>query len=205
MILRNGHRHERKTSETCTQGPTLSFGIDDVRNHPRLACTNSTPNHITLQLRVTTNPTSGAVLSGQGARSGLRLDLRRGYVNILELLFVLPFLLLLLLAMVEFSIMLTMQTRLSAAAHEGVREAATGGSPRQVRRVVRRVLGTNHTRHARVRISPEYNDQAPLIPGEPVEVRVVVKAKSVVPDLLSVVGFSLRGKQFIGQAVMRVE
>ncbi len=146
-----------------------------------------------------------SVLSQKGTRRRPGIGGRPGYVNIVELLFVLPLLLVLLLAMAEFSMILTTQTRLAAAARDGAREAATGGSPRQVRQAVQRVLGEEQMRHARVLIRPEYDEEAPLLPGEAVEVRVELDAKGALPDLLSFAGFSLRGKRFIGQAIMRVE
>jgi hypothetical protein len=45
----------------------------------------------------------------------------------------------------------------------------------------------------------------PIPSGEPVMVRVQIAANQAVPDLLSFIGFSIRGRTLVGQTIMRKE
>jgi Flp pilus assembly protein TadG len=128
---------------------------------------------------------------------------RRGGVA-LELLFVLPILLAVLLGAVEFSLWLTAQQQVNLAAREGARAAATGGTLDDVNAAVKLALGA---RFDKATVQAQLTDAGgnPLPPGQPVTVAVALPATAVVPDLLAFVGLSVRNVSLVGQTVMRKE
>ncbi|MGL4552120.1 MAG: TadE/TadG family type IV pilus assembly protein [Gemmataceae bacterium] len=129
---------------------------------------------------------------------------RRGHVAI-ELLFVLPILLTILLGTVELSLWLSAQQMVGLAAREATRVAATGGGQADVEAAVRATLGEG--RFARSTVTATLNDVNgdPVEPGEPVSVVVRLPVEAVVPDLLAFAGLSIRNLLLVGQTVMRKE
>ena len=126
---------------------------------------------------------------------------RRGALA-MELLFALPIMLAVLLAMVEFSILLSARQQVTSAAREAARVAALGGSPTEIRTIVDRFLGPQVAQ-----IEATLNDVNgnPLPSGEPIQVVVSVPMFRMVPELLGFIGFSLRGQELTARAVMRKE
>jgi Flp pilus assembly protein TadG len=129
---------------------------------------------------------------------------RRGHVAV-ELLFVLPLLLAVLLGTVEFSLWLTAQQQVNLACREGARVAAIGGGIDDVNATVRVVLGPGRFDRATVIATLTDEDGDPVLPGRPVSVVVRLPAVAVVPDLLAFVGLSIRNQILVGQTVMRKE
>lgn len=129
---------------------------------------------------------------------------RRGLVAV-ELLFVLPLLLAVLLGTVEFSLWLTAQQQVNLASREGARVAATGGNRDDVDAVVRVALGPGRFDRATITATLTDEDGDPVLPGRPVAVVVQLPAAAVVPDLLAFVGLSIRNQILVGQTVMRKE
>jgi Flp pilus assembly protein TadG len=129
---------------------------------------------------------------------------RRGGIA-LETLFVLPVLVIVALAVVELSLLISARQQLLTASRDGARCAATGGSPREIEHAVRSRLG--HGALAQAKIKAILTDEAgrPLNTGEPVVVQVEVPATAASPDLLRVIGFSLQKQTVAAYTVMRKE
>ncbi|MFO0879667.1 MAG: TadE/TadG family type IV pilus assembly protein [Gemmataceae bacterium] len=129
---------------------------------------------------------------------------RRGGIAI-ELLFVLPVLLAVLLASVEFSLWLTAQQQVALAGREGARVASTGGTEEEIQNAVRLVLG--EPRYDRSTVTVTITDELgnPLTSGDPVAVVVQLPVRYVVPDLLAFIGLSIRNQVLVNQTVMRKE
>jgi hypothetical protein len=123
----------------------------------------------------------------------------------LELLLVLPVLVLIVLAIVQLSLTLSAENRLTGASREGARVAALGGHPDEIVRAVRRHLGPGVFQQARVTAVLRDARGRPLRSGQPVEVGVEIPAGMAVPDLLSFVGYSIRDKTLSAHTVMRKE
>ncbi len=130
---------------------------------------------------------------------------RRPAMLAIELLFVLPVLLTVVLATVEFSLWLSAQQQVALASREGARVAAQGGSADDVLQTVQLVLGLNWSSAAQVQASLNDSDGNPLPAGAPVSVLVTIPAGTVVPDLLVLAGFSIGNEFIASQTVMRKE
>jgi Flp pilus assembly protein TadG len=122
-----------------------------------------------------------------------------------ELLFALPVLLGVLLAVVEFSLVLTAQQQLLAASREGARVASQGGAQTDVVQAAQLVLGSGTLSSASVDAVLTDAMGQPLASGQPVSVLVSIPATKAVPDLLAFIGFSIAGDTLAGQSVMRKE
>jgi hypothetical protein len=130
---------------------------------------------------------------------------RLGALLSAELLLVLPLLLALILAGVQFAVTLSVEQKLAAATRDGARVAATGGNRTAVVEAVERVLGPTIAKHAEVCTVMTDSSRKPLPSGEPVQVVVKVPAAKVVPDLLRIVGYSIRNETLVSSTVMRKE
>jgi Flp pilus assembly protein TadG len=128
---------------------------------------------------------------------------RRGSLT-LELLLVLPILLLVLLAIIEFSIWAVAQQQLLTASREGARVAALGGSRDDVEQAVRVFLGGKFDNATIDAVLTDDQGQ-PVAAGQPVQVVVSLPATDAVPDLLPLAGFSIRGQSISAGTVMRKE
>lgn len=129
---------------------------------------------------------------------------RRGSMSI-ELLFVLPVALIVLMATIEFSMFLTARQQLTAASREGARVLALGGTPEEAEDAARLFLGSGRLAGATVTVFDTDDNGDPVPAGEPVTVRVSIPTAQAVPDLLAFIGFSLNGDVLVAQTVMRKE
>lgn len=133
---------------------------------------------------------------------------RRGILA-LELLLILPILLLLVLAMIQFSLTLHARQQLVAASREGCRIAALGGDLGEVERTVRRTLGNGRLADADIEITDEAGrtiEAGQAVPsGEAVAVWLRLPTIHAVPDLLRFIGYSIKEDEIIARTLMRRE
>jgi Flp pilus assembly protein TadG len=122
-----------------------------------------------------------------------------------ELLFVLPLLLLLIMAAVEVGMLLSVQQQLQLASREGARVAALGGDEADVASAVRLVLGRGALTGATIFAELTDNNGNPLPSGAPVVVVVSIATQAVVPNLVGWSGAALAGQTISAQTVMRKE
>lgn len=94
-------------------------------------------------------PIIGTVASGTGLAARLR---RHGSMSV-ELLLLLPILLMVLVAFVQFSLSIAATERLSHASQVGARMAAQGGSKIEVENAIRRALGQYPERDVEIEIT----------------------------------------------------
>ena len=126
-----------------------------------------------------------------------RQNNRRGAILSMELILVLPIFLLLLFAIVEFSLLTQAQSRISDAAHVGARKICLANVPASdVRADIEKSLGPKLARGIQV----EVNDLRRT--GESVHVRVLVPMQNAAPDLLWMTGFSVRHRVLAADALM---
>jgi hypothetical protein len=130
---------------------------------------------------------------------------RRGGSLAIELLLTLPLLLALVAALVEFSLVLAARQQLAAASREGARVAAVGADQTTVTQAVQRVLGRGSLSQAQITTVLTDASGAPLPSGAPVQVIVRIPAGKVAPDLLGLIGFSLRQQILAASTIMRKE
>ena len=126
---------------------------------------------------------------------------RRGAVLSIELLFVLPIALTVLLAIIEFSMLWSARQLVEAAAAVGCREATyPGASMPTVRRAIERSLvRRNLIESYRVEV------QGGARSGDEVQLVVRVPMATAAPDLLAMFGYRLQDQEIVAQAVMRRE
>ncbi len=159
---------------------------------------------------------------------------RRG-VQSIQLLFVIPLLLALLYAIIEFGLLLQIENTITTAAQEGVRVAARGGTTTDVLTAINNTLALHQmlidasTTDADVRIetsgmsdvtingSLPASGSGPPLALSPTETRVTIEvllrpsgASSVwqsqtLPDLLVTWGFTLVGRSFTASSMAPVE
>jgi Flp pilus assembly protein TadG len=122
-----------------------------------------------------------------------------------ELLFILPVLLALILGMVEFSLILAARQQLTAASREGARVAAVGGNTQEVSAAVQTFLGNGALSGAQVSSVLTDKNNNPLPSGANVTVTVTLPTAQVVPDMLAPFGFTLGQDVMVAQTVMRKE
>jgi Flp pilus assembly protein TadG len=136
------------------------------------------------------------------ARNGRRK--RRGSLT-LELLFVLPILLAVLLGTIEFSMMAVARQQLLAASREAARVASQGGNFADIQATVQTVLPGRA--FANATIVAQITDDAgnPIPSGQPVAVCVGVRTGDAVPDLLRFFGLSLSEQRLTACSVSRKE
>lgn len=133
---------------------------------------------------------------------------RRGILAV-ELLLFLPILLILVLAMVQFSMTLHARQQLVAASREGCRIAALGGSLSEVEQTVRRTLGNGKLADADIELTDEKGTPilagTPVFTGDSVSVWLRLPTHHVVPDLLRFMGYSIKNDELVARTVMRRE
>ena len=123
-----------------------------------------------------------------------------------EMLLVLPIMLALLAGMFEFGLLLHCREQMLAASRAGARVAAQGGNETEVKKTVKRILGTGRLGDAEVGI-----ERVPEDPEQPTEGRdrvvvcVHVETTHVVPDLLAWIGISFRGEELVAATIMNQE
>lgn len=134
-----------------------------------------------------------------------RIHSRPAFVNTLELIFYLPIVILLFVAIVQFSLVLAAEARLSGASREGVRVAASGGNSEQISQAV--FAGLKPSERKLVSIETNAVDSgghpASLNSGIAVVVRVSMPTTSILAKPLHMV-FD-KNRVLIGQTVMRKE
>ena len=123
----------------------------------------------------------------------------------LELLFVLPILLAVLLGTIEFSMFGLARQQVVAASREGARVAALGGSDQDVLQAAQRFLGNGQLANATIQVGITDITGNPIPSGQPVQVTVSVPANLAAPDLLAFIGFSIKNETIAAQTVMRKE
>lgn len=125
---------------------------------------------------------------------------RVGAILSMELVMVLPVFLLVLFAVVEFSMLSTARTKLTDAARHGVRMLCVSDrSHDDVRTEVKALLGRHLARHAEIIIDDSQ------VPGDTVNVYVRIPMSSASPDLLWMTGFSVRDRYLGAEAPMARE
>lgn len=126
---------------------------------------------------------------------------RRGAILSLELIVVLPILIGLLFAIIEFSMLWSASHLVKAASAAGCRVATLPGSNSvAIGEAVAAVLGKPAlAAHCQVEV------QGGWTCGEEVSVVVRVPMAAAAPDLLGFFGFSLRDRMLVAQTVMRKE
>ena len=141
---------------------------------------------------------------------------RRGVILSLELVMVLPILLLVILAIVEFSLLLISTQGVNSAAHMGVRTAALPSSSYQTveERVRRAAQCFNWSGKQNLVIFVDgTRDDGSVIPGPleraptgaEVSVTVSVPQSAAAPDLLRLVGLSMEDRVLTTSFVTRKE
>lgn len=135
-------------------------------------------------------------------RSGL--SGRRGAILSMELVLVMPIFLLLIFSIVEFSMLMSAQTRVANAAQNGARLLSICGMPSlaaeaEVKTRVEQLLGPSLARQCVITIEPG-NFASDL--GH---VRVQVPMRNACPDLLWMTGFSVANRSINCDAAMAME
>lgn len=132
--------------------------------------------------------------------SSTRTQRRRGAILSMEMVLVLPIFLLLVFSIVEFSLLMSAQSRLAEAARQGVRLLSMSGCPEShVREAVNSLLGPKLKGQCRMEIAPAGHA------GEMAHVRLQVPMICACPDLLWMTGFSLHGRSLHADAHMVME
>jgi len=122
---------------------------------------------------------------------------RPGVILSMELVLVLPIFLLLLFAIVEFSLLTTARVRISDAAHAGARRLCLSDTgPDDIRDEVKQMLGRKLSRDATIEVAGLQKA------GERIIVRIRVPMKNATPDLLWPTGFSVRNRTLVADALM---
>ncbi len=122
-----------------------------------------------------------------------------------ELILILPILLVVVLALVEFSLILVARQHLTAASREGARVAAMGGTSAEVEAAARAVLGSGALSSAGVESVLVDDLGNPLPTGAPVQVVVSIPTAKVAPNLLAPIGFSIANDVIRTRTVMTKE
>ena len=137
--------------------------------------------------------------------SNPRRTSRTGIV-VVELLLIMPIFLILLTAMIEFSLIFVARQELMAACREGCRVASHGAPNSEVRAAVETVLGDSRLSKAEVNIIHFEEDHVlPNAPRDRVRVVVHMPTTAVVPDFLGLVGISFAEDELACGTVMSME
>jgi hypothetical protein len=118
----------------------------------------------------------------------------------MELVLVLPLFLILVFSIVEFSMLMSAQTRVANACQSGARMMSlTGASPEEIDSRVRSLLGPKLANSCQVSVKPGG------YPGDVGYVSVRVPMKNASPDLLWITGYSLQGRSLDASTPMVME
>jgi Flp pilus assembly protein TadG len=135
-----------------------------------------------------------------GPRRLLNRNKRVGSIAF-EALLVVPVLLLIIAALVEFALVVSAEQKLAEASGLAARVGSTGRSEDDIKQAVKTVLGTKQYERATV-YTQRRNDPHT---GSVIEVRVELPAKVVSLNLLHSIGLDLSGETLTGRTVMRME
>lgn len=125
---------------------------------------------------------------------------RRGW-STLESLFVLPVLLLVVVALVEFATLIAAEQKLAEASGVACRTAAVGRSDDDCKEAVKAVLGKHQYDAAKIHIDRRRDPHC----GEVVEVCIHLPAKAAAPCVLRSCGVKLTDDDLVGRTYMRSE
>lgn len=118
----------------------------------------------------------------------------------MELVLVLPLFLLLVFSIVEFSLLMSAQTRVSNACQSAARMMSlTGATTEEVQSRVLSLLGPNLAKQCQIDVKPGAH------PGEIGYVFVCLPMKNASPDLLWIAGYGLAGRMLNSSASMVME
>ncbi|MFN9717959.1 MAG: TadE/TadG family type IV pilus assembly protein [Planctomycetota bacterium] len=118
----------------------------------------------------------------------------------MELVLVLPLFLLLVFSIVEFSLLMSAQTRIANACQSGARMMSlTGASAEEIQSQVLSLLGPNLAKDCQIDVQPAAH------PGEIGHVSVRLPMKNASPDLLWIAGYGLAGRTMDSSASMVME
>lgn len=130
---------------------------------------------------------------------------RKGAILSVEFVLIFPILLGLVLAIIEFGLLLAAAQQVKTASHVACRVGTLPAASAEeldaaVRGAARTALMTcNLACAAEVEFEPgQYT-------GDPVTVQIRVPMKAAAPDLLAVVGFGLKGRCLVARTVLRKE
>jgi Flp pilus assembly protein TadG len=127
---------------------------------------------------------------------------RLGALLSFELLFVLPLLVLLLVALVEFVLLINAESKVTLASQEGARAAALGGGYSDVQAAVTHVLGADVANQADISVDfPNGTSNT----GDPVQVVVSLPASLLVPNSLCAIGFDVTKITLTQQTTLIIE
>lgn len=143
----------------------------------------------------------GAVSMMTSLPSGIRpARARRGAVLSMELVLVLPIFLVLIFAIVEFTMLMSARARVGDVARQAARcMSISGCSDEDAEQLTRQLLGPSLARHCSVRV------ERGSFGGQPGNIRVDVPMSDAAPDLLWIAGFGLRGRYLSADAPMLME
>lgn len=126
---------------------------------------------------------------------------RRGALLSMELVLVLPIVMTLFLAMIEFSLLWSANQRVKEASTAGCRVATfTGSNLTAVREAVEFAL-QKQALVSNYKVDVDGGDCS----GEPISVTVHVPMQAASPDMLCMFGFQLSGRHLHAQTIMRRE
>jgi Flp pilus assembly protein TadG len=125
---------------------------------------------------------------------------RRGVILTMELVLVLPVFLILIFAVVEFSLLMSARIRMGDAARNGSRRmCVSGAAPDTVNRIVRESLGPQLASCCEIQL------QTAAAAGEIGNVQIRIPMNLVSPDLLWMTGFGLSNRYLQADAPMVTE
>lgn len=125
---------------------------------------------------------------------------RRGAILSMELVLVLPIFLVLVFAVVEFTMLMSARTRVGDVARNASRLVSTSGyTADEAESLVREMLGPVLSRGSRIQITNQSGA------GSVGNVRIDVPMNQAAPDLLWLVGFGLSGRVLTVDAPMVME
>ena len=134
---------------------------------------------------------------------------RKGAVLTVEMLFVLPLIILVSLAIAEFSFMLLGMQAIAAAANVGAREAALpSSSDASVEMAVEDALAGwifQGKEETKTFVNGSDVDVSTADSGDTVEVTVILETNHAVPDMLKFIGLSIAGQETRATFVTRRE
>jgi Flp pilus assembly protein TadG len=129
-----------------------------------------------------------------------RLNSRSGWTT-LEALWVVPILLIVVVALVEFAMVIAAEQKVAEASGLACRTAAVGRSDDDAREAVKAVLGKRQYDEAKIKIDRRHDDHL----GDVVDVRVDLPVKAAAPCVLRSCGLKLCDDMLIGRTVMKAE
>jgi Flp pilus assembly protein TadG len=124
---------------------------------------------------------------------------------LVELVLIIPILVILVSALMQFSLLLTARQQLLAASREGARVAAHGGKLDDVAAAVQRTLGSGYLANSATVTLCQSNPGEEGDNRDRIQVCVSVPALAASPDLLQLIGFSFQGEELTACTVMLKE